>query len=158
MMSDAQPRVIETKRHAITQDYVWSNRVLGLGINGKVVECTSKTTGEKCALKVCIFSFNIINSTFRNRIVVYDTPYPRISVYISEGKLLLCSPALNVCFRKMRNLNVLCRLFEILKKLDVKLRCTVRQSDANILCKWKMYMKTRLRVTTVCSSSWNGTR
>lgn len=63
MMSDAQPRVIETKRHAITQDYVWSNRVLGLGINGKVVECTSKTTGEKCALKVCIFSFDIINDT-----------------------------------------------------------------------------------------------
>lgn len=57
MMGDAQFRVIDNKRHAITQDYVWSNRVLGLGINGKVVECTSKATGEKCALKVLLLRF-----------------------------------------------------------------------------------------------------
>ena len=29
-----------------------SNNVLGLGINGKVVECTNKKTGGKFALKV----------------------------------------------------------------------------------------------------------
>ena len=57
MMGDAQSRVIETKRYPINQDYVISTRVLGLGINGKVVECTSKPTGEKCALKViCILN------------------------------------------------------------------------------------------------------
>lgn len=37
----------------ITQDYEISAKVLGLGINGKVVECFSKTgTREKYALKV----------------------------------------------------------------------------------------------------------
>lgn len=43
----------------ITQDYEISATVLGLGINGKVVECFSKTgTREKYALKVifCVIS------------------------------------------------------------------------------------------------------
>ncbi len=40
------------KSSPLTDDYSISNNVLGLGINGKVVECTNKKTGEKCALKV----------------------------------------------------------------------------------------------------------
>ncbi|XP_022915000.1 MAP kinase-activated protein kinase 2 [Onthophagus taurus] len=36
----------------ITEDYQITNTVLGLGINGKVVECFSKATNEKFALKV----------------------------------------------------------------------------------------------------------
>lgn len=43
---------LEIKRNAVTDDYKISSQVLGLGINGKVLECTSKKTGEKCALKV----------------------------------------------------------------------------------------------------------
>ncbi|XP_073999301.1 MAP kinase-activated protein kinase 2 [Rhodnius prolixus] len=40
------------KTNAITEDYNISNTVLGLGINGKVVQCYSKKTGEMYALKV----------------------------------------------------------------------------------------------------------
>lgn len=40
------------KKTPITDDYEITKSVLGLGINGKVVECYSKTTREKYALKV----------------------------------------------------------------------------------------------------------
>ncbi|XP_064161426.1 MAP kinase-activated protein kinase 3 [Anguilla rostrata] len=40
------------KRNAVTDDYKISSQVLGLGINGKVLECYNKKTGEKCALKI----------------------------------------------------------------------------------------------------------
>ena len=43
---------LDIKRHAVTDDYKVSSQVLGLGINGKVLECFNKKTGEKCALKV----------------------------------------------------------------------------------------------------------
>lgn len=43
---------LEIKRNAVTDDYKISGQVLGLGINGKVLQCYSKKTGEKCALKV----------------------------------------------------------------------------------------------------------
>lgn len=43
---------LEIKRNAVTDEYTISSQVLGLGINGKVLECTNKKTGEKCALKV----------------------------------------------------------------------------------------------------------
>lgn len=43
---------LEIKRHAVTDDYKVTTRVLGLGINGKVLECCNKKTLEKCALKV----------------------------------------------------------------------------------------------------------
>lgn len=38
--------------HPVTQDYKISRQVLGVGINGKVVECQSRKTGTKFALKV----------------------------------------------------------------------------------------------------------
>lgn len=43
---------LEIKRNAVTDDYKISTQVLGLGINGKVLQCFNKKTGEKCALKV----------------------------------------------------------------------------------------------------------
>ena len=43
---------LEIKRNAVTDDYKISSQVLGVGINGKVLECFNKKTGEKCALKV----------------------------------------------------------------------------------------------------------
>lgn len=43
----------EIKKHAVTDDYKLSKRVLGLGVNGKVLECFNKVTEQKCALKVC---------------------------------------------------------------------------------------------------------
>ncbi|TMS38854.1 hypothetical protein L596_005488 [Steinernema carpocapsae] len=39
--------------HPVTQDYIIAKeKVLGVGINGKVLECESRKTGEKYALKV----------------------------------------------------------------------------------------------------------
>lgn len=43
---------LDIKRNAVTDDYKVSTQVLGLGINGKVLQCYSKKTGAKCALKV----------------------------------------------------------------------------------------------------------
>lgn len=48
----AQYPPLDPKKHSITDDYEISNNVLGLGINGKVVECIKKSTGVKYALKV----------------------------------------------------------------------------------------------------------
>ncbi|XP_036189343.1 MAP kinase-activated protein kinase 3 isoform X6 [Myotis myotis] len=42
----------EPKKHAVTEDYQLSKQVLGLGVNGKVLECFHRRTGQKCALKV----------------------------------------------------------------------------------------------------------
>ncbi|XP_074603261.1 MAP kinase-activated protein kinase 2 [Brevipalpus obovatus] len=40
------------KKIPLVQEYDLSDKVLGLGINGKVLECTNKETGKKYALKV----------------------------------------------------------------------------------------------------------
>lgn len=48
------PIEFQPKKTPITDDYEISNNVLGLGINGKVVECVRKSTGKKFALKVFI--------------------------------------------------------------------------------------------------------
>ena len=52
MMGDFQTRNLQPKKNPISDDYRITGSVLGLGINGKVVECFSKTTNRKCALKV----------------------------------------------------------------------------------------------------------
>lgn len=46
--------VLQTKTHPIVEDYTISSTVLGLGINGKVVECFSKKDARKYALKVML--------------------------------------------------------------------------------------------------------
>lgn len=51
-MCAARPNLRTPKLTPITHDYEITPTVLGLGINGKVVECFSKTTDEKFALKV----------------------------------------------------------------------------------------------------------
>ncbi|XP_073501245.1 MAP kinase-activated protein kinase 3 isoform X2 [Phyllobates terribilis] len=48
----AQTTKYDIKRHAITDDYKVSKQVLGLGINGKVLECYRRDSGQKCALKI----------------------------------------------------------------------------------------------------------
>jgi len=52
MMGDVQSKELQPKKTPINDDYSLSNKVLGLGINGKVVVCHHKATGRKCALKV----------------------------------------------------------------------------------------------------------
>nr|XP_061813689.1 MAP kinase-activated protein kinase 2-like [Nerophis lumbriciformis] len=43
---------MKLRRNAVTDDYKITSQVLGLGINGKVLECICKNTGQKCALKI----------------------------------------------------------------------------------------------------------
>ncbi|XP_012719293.1 MAP kinase-activated protein kinase 2 isoform X1 [Fundulus heteroclitus] len=62
LLPPAYPKV-EFKKNALTDDYKITSQVLGLGINGKVLECYCKRTGEKCALKI-----------------LYDTPRARREV------------------------------------------------------------------------------
>ncbi|CAN7988138.1 unnamed protein product, partial [Ixodes hexagonus] len=50
-LGNARPPLVP-KSSPITQDYSISDQVLGLGINGKVVECYHRTAGSKFALKV----------------------------------------------------------------------------------------------------------
>merc|ERR1712018_1022434 len=53
MAATGSPRSsLETKKAPITDDYQISHNVLGLGINGKVVEVKNKKEGHKYALKV----------------------------------------------------------------------------------------------------------
>lgn len=50
--------------HSILDDYTVTDKVLGLGINGKVVECFHRATGQKFALKVGDNLFQI-NQVFK---------------------------------------------------------------------------------------------
>lgn len=43
---------LQPKKYPITNDYIINQRVLGLGVNGKVLECVHRASGEKRALKV----------------------------------------------------------------------------------------------------------
>merc|ERR1711983_481464 len=53
MATTGSPRSsLETKKTPITDDYSISQNVLGLGINGKVVEVKAKSDGQKYALKI----------------------------------------------------------------------------------------------------------
>ena len=52
-------KALVPRKEAITERYTVKHKVLGLGVNGKVLECTNNQTGEKRALKVscaCRFS------------------------------------------------------------------------------------------------------
>lgn len=54
-MSNAQNQVKAIpglKKNAITEEYKVTNQVLGMGINGRVLEVFQKSNGQKCALKV----------------------------------------------------------------------------------------------------------
>lgn len=53
-MKAMSQRVFKSKTVPIISDYRITDQVLGLGINGKVVECFNKTTNQKFALKVFI--------------------------------------------------------------------------------------------------------
>lgn len=45
------------KKRQIIQDYSITDNVLGLGINGKVVECFDRTTNMKYAIKVSLYVY-----------------------------------------------------------------------------------------------------
>lgn len=55
-LDEISGQIKQSKTSKITADYDISGKVLGYGINGKVVVCTSKATKEKYALKVLVDS------------------------------------------------------------------------------------------------------
>lgn len=62
------------KTTSILDDYEISNTVLGLGINGKVVQCNSRKTKQKYALKVVKYFCFIISKwliALINRLLFY---------------------------------------------------------------------------------------
>ena len=63
IMSLPNPKPLLFKHNPITDDYTVTDNSLGLGINGKVVECFHKATGQKYALKVsrllCVLCFSL---------------------------------------------------------------------------------------------------
>ena len=62
MMGDVQSKGLQPKKSPITDDYELSNKVLGLGINGKVVVCQNKASNRKCALKVNLLFSDILSA------------------------------------------------------------------------------------------------
>lgn len=81
---------LEIKKHAVTDDYKLSKRVLGLGINGKVLECFNKQTGQKCALKVCrlFFFFSLLIYSLEARVHFQSSVKASCSVaYVSQRVL-----------------------------------------------------------------------
>lgn len=51
-LASVQTKPLAPKKHPITNDYTILTRCLGVGVNGKVLECIHKATNEKRALKV----------------------------------------------------------------------------------------------------------
>lgn len=47
-----QSKALVPKRHPITNDYTILTKTLGVGVNGKVLECIHKATGDRRALKI----------------------------------------------------------------------------------------------------------
>jgi len=64
MTDSLQSHILQPKRVPISYDYRLSSNILGLGINGKVIECYSKVTGHKYALKVSVGYFCFKSSVF----------------------------------------------------------------------------------------------
>lgn len=67
---------LQIKKSAITDDYKVTSQVLGLGINGKVLEIFQKKTGDKYALKVSSsssFSLLLLRSVLVEWIWSYES-------------------------------------------------------------------------------------
>lgn len=66
----------EPKKYAVSEDYQLSKQVLGLGVNGKVLECFHRRTGQKCALKVSdpLTAPRVTRRAQQQRPVVQDIP------------------------------------------------------------------------------------
>lgn len=65
-----QNRPLLTKKNAITQDYDVSQKSLGVGINGKVLECYRKKDKGKFALKVRLNSSYLFLYNFKDEILL----------------------------------------------------------------------------------------
>lgn len=88
---------LQIKKSAITDDYKVTSQVLGLGINGKVLEIFQKKTGDKYALKVSSSSSSL-NVLFRQNGFIWFMKLVCCNK-IRPGKfcLQICNATLNCC-------------------------------------------------------------
>ncbi|KAJ7999181.1 hypothetical protein DPEC_G00212740 [Dallia pectoralis] len=72
----------EIKRYSVKDDYKVTSQVLGLGINGKVLECYCKKTGNKCALKSrdLLPEAYLVNQQIKRVTILYDSTRARQEV------------------------------------------------------------------------------
>lgn len=68
------------KTTPITNDYEISNTVLGLGINGKVVQCMNRKNGSKYALKVKLFKTLFFVKSLPSSFSSYS-PSPKLLIF-----------------------------------------------------------------------------
>lgn len=80
---------LEFKRNAVTDDYKITAQVLGLGINGKVLECYCKETGQKCALKVrgsgvhlCVCVWRLMSAQWELLSIIHVSSGPAINTVV----------------------------------------------------------------------------
>jgi len=73
MTETVQSFILQPKRVPLSQDYRLSNNVLGLGINGKVIECYSKADGRKYALKVSkLYLLTLLVTFSSSSVIVFE--------------------------------------------------------------------------------------
>ena len=83
-------KALTPKKHAITNDYTILTKTLGVGVNGKVLECIHKATGEKRALKVgfvCCYISAICDDSFRSNCLSFTgvrDDLSRVKVHFSR--------------------------------------------------------------------------
>lgn len=82
---------LEFRRNAVTDDYKITAQVLGLGINGKVLECFCKATGQKCALKVrasrarlSVCAWTLMSAGWELLSVIHGSSGPDVSTAVSS--------------------------------------------------------------------------
>lgn len=80
------------KKNAITDDYKVTNQVLGLGINGKVLEIFSKKTGEKFALKVNVGAWR-----WGCCLVTIASRWPSLGIHVIPPPLCMEVQSLEYC-------------------------------------------------------------
>ena len=54
-----QTKQLVPKKHPITNDYTILTKTLGVGVNGKVLECIHKASGDRRALKVHVHTLAV---------------------------------------------------------------------------------------------------
>lgn len=101
--SQRQPKVTP-----ITDDYEISNTVLGLGINGKVVQCLNRQSGKTYALKVSIFYFIVLfvcsflcDIIYQQLTSLQKTRYYTITVKHAEKLICIGEPVVAVTLLKL---------------------------------------------------------
>ena len=92
-MSHPIAKPLQPKKHPISDDYRLTGSVLGLGINGKVLECYARSNSQKFALKVspckvCFFDRECVFKCFLKRAAITSHVSVRVRVSNTLKKII----------------------------------------------------------------------